>query len=158
MQRTIHLHEEKEGEGKRKTPTPARKKRGGGGKVVAGIIIIAVIIGVGIRMIGGEKPWTSVFLTNEQVYFGKLSQVPFRSTITLKDVYYLQVLQVLQPRQGTNQQPQQQISLVKLGNELHGPENKMVIPKTQILFWEEMKEESQVVQTIQRHKEGLETQ
>lgn len=127
------------------------KKRGKTGKIIISIIILAILAGAGIRMVGNKKPWTSVFLANGQVYFGKLSVLPLKSTVTLKDIYYLQVRQVLQPAENP-QEPQQQISLAKLGNELHGPEDRMTIPKNQILFWEKMKEDSQVVQAIERYR------
>lgn len=127
------------------------KKRGKTGKIIISIIMLAVLFGAGIRILGKEKPWTSVFLANGQVYFGKLSALPLKSTVMLKDIYYLQVRQALQPAENP-QEPAQQISLVKLGSELHGPEDEMFIPKNQILFWEKMKEDSQVVQAIERYR------
>jgi hypothetical protein len=78
---------------------------------------------------------------------------------TLKDIYYLQVVQQpgLQgsgqtPEQQQQQQAQPQISLVKLGNELHGPVDEMKISRSQILFFENMKEDSQVVSAIKSYK------
>jgi len=41
------------------------------------------------------------------------------------------------------------VSIVKLGSELHGPEDIMYIPRNQITFWETMRKDSQVVQAIQ---------
>lgn len=86
----------------------------------------------------------AVFLGNGQVYFGYLREVN-REYVKLTDTYYLQVAQQLQPSQ-----PQQQLSLVKLSNEIHSPEDGMYIPKSQILFWENLKSDSQVVQTIKQ--------
>ncbi len=84
--------------------------------------------------------YQAVFLTNGQVYFGKLSDSA-ASYATMKDIYYLQVTQP--PIQGSQQdaasqaqaQAQQQLSLVKLGNELHGPVDEMKINRDQILFF-----------------------
>lgn len=90
----------------------------------------------------------AVFLTNGQVYFGKLyredSQFP-----VLRDVYYLQVTQPPQPIQ-PGQTPPTNINLVKLGGELHGPQDEMRINRDQILFVEDMKPDSRVVQAIQQ--------
>jgi hypothetical protein len=99
--------------------------------------------------------YQAVFLTNGQVYFGKMSH-PDSDYPTLTDIYYLQVVQ--QPGlQGSGQgasstAAQQQISLVKLGNELHGPVDEMHIAKGQILFYEDMKTDSQVVKAIEAYK------
>ena len=100
-----------------------------------------------------EPSYQAVFLANGQVYFGKLSD-PNRPYATLKDIYYLQVVQQqLQGQQSTQQTGQTpQVSLVRLGNELHGPEDEMKISNTQILFYEDLKPDSQVVKAINDYK------
>ena len=88
----------------------------------------------------------AVFLTNNQVYFGHLSGYN-RGYAILRNVYYIQVSsQALQP-QVPGEQPQ--LNLIKLGGELHGPEDEMFIPKGEILFWENLKPDSQVVRAIE---------
>lgn len=94
----------------------------------------------------GDGPWRAVFLTNNQVYFGHFLWTPFTSTVTLKDIYYLQASQPLQQGDVANQPPA--MKLVKLGNEVHGPTDKMVILKDQILFWEDLRDDSPVVKKI----------
>lgn len=97
-----------------------------------------------------QMTWRAVFLANNQVYFGKLYAPWFSSTATLTHIYYLQMGQALQPQDANSANAAQpQIKLVKLGNELHGPQDEMVIPKQQILFWENLKSDSPVVKTIQ---------
>ncbi len=75
----------------------------------------------------GLSGYQAVFLTNGQVYFGKLGSGNSQYA-TLTDIFYLQVNQPLQS--GTQTAAQQaaaaaaaqanpQLSLVKLGNELH---------------------------------------
>lgn len=120
---------------------------------VLGVALLAGILWVVLGNFGlvptGDFPvatgakWQAVFLTNGQVYFGRLQNYN-REYLLLQDVYYLQVAQPLQ--QG---QPQpQNLNLVKLGSELHGPEDTMFIPKDKILFWENMKADAQVVRAI----------
>ena len=46
------------------------------------------------------------------------------------------------------------VSLVKLGDELHGPADKMEINRDQILFIEDLKPNSQVVMAIKNYKTG----
>lgn len=103
--------------------------------------------------------YEAVFLTNGQVYFGKLSH-PDSDYVTLDDIYYLQV----GPQQGSatapnqpSSTPQQQISLVKLGNELHGPVDQMHISRSQVLFYEDLKADGQVVKAILQDKAAATT-
>jgi len=139
--------------------------------IVLAIVVLAVIIGA---ILFRDKLFTSndnsnntatetkssgyqaVFLTNGQVYFGKLSDTA-GTYATLRDIYYLQVSQT--PLQGTpeqqaaqQQQQQQRLLLVKLGNELHGPEDEMKINRDQILFYEDIKEDGQVMKSIREYQ------
>ncbi len=99
--------------------------------------------------------WQAVFLTNGQVYFGHLKERTSKYPV-LTDIYYLQVNQNLQASNqnvnsnGNTNQPQ--VSLIKLGDELHGPKDEMYIAKDQLLFWEDLKDDSQVVSAIKNYK------
>ncbi len=42
--------------------------------------------------------------------------------------------------------------MVKLGNELHGPEDEMFITKEHVLFYEDMKADGKVMQAIKEYK------
>lgn len=131
--------------------------------IVAIIVLAAIAIAchlvykkLGHSLVAGvDSSYQAVFLSNGQVYFGKLSSEGH--WIVLKDIYYLQVTQQLQPapnadqtQQPNNQQPN--IQLVKLGSELHGPKDSMYIDRDKILFWENMKDDSKVVQAIQKYQ------
>ncbi|HJQ08299.1 MAG TPA: hypothetical protein VJ836_02320 [Candidatus Saccharimonadales bacterium] len=92
----------------------------------------------------------AVFLANGQVYFGEIKAVN-KQYIDLQDIYYLNVNQQVQPDQKTQQQnQQQQISLVKLGCELHGPIDQMIINREQVTFWENLKTDGQVAEAIKK--------
>lgn len=97
-----------------------------------------------------DGTYQAVFLTNGQVYFGKLSNAN-SSYANLEDIYYLQVQQI-QPADA-NAEKQSKVTLIKLGNELHAPLDKMKINKDQVLFIEDLKKDGKVVQAIQRYKE-----
>ncbi len=102
--------------------------------------------------------YQAVFLTNGQVYFGKLSGMT-ASFATLKDIYYLQVStpptagDAAQLNQQQAQQ-QQQLSLVKLGQELHGPVDEMKLNRDQVLFYEDIKEDGRVMQAIREYQKN----
>lgn len=92
-----------------------------------------------------RNTYQAVFLTGGQVFFGHASVGP--ESLALTDVFYLA------PNTDTSQ-PQQLGSLVKRGSELHGPREPMIIALGQVLFIENMRDDSQVVQAIKRFKAG----
>lgn len=101
-----------------------------------------------------SKQYQAVFLANGQVYFGKLRHAN-NNYVELSDIYYLQVQQQVQPGTNANanqQNEQPQVSLAKLGSELHGPEDAMYISRDQVLFWENLKDDGKVVKAIQEDK------
>lgn len=92
----------------------------------------------------------AVFLNGGQVYFGKIQTVGEKS-IRLADIYYLRVNQQVQP-DANAPQAQNNISLVKLGCELHGPQDSMVINQEQVIFWENLKDDGQVAKAVTEYK------
>lgn len=94
--------------------------------------------------------YSAVFLTNDQIYFGKLedagSQYP-----RLREVYYLRVNRPLQPAPATAE-AQPDVQLVKLGNELHGPVDEIKFNRDQILYIEDLKPDSRIVKAIEEFK------
>lgn len=107
----------------------------------AAIIIAAAAL---FGFAAANSSWRAVFLSNNQVYFGKFWDMPFMRTMTLRDVYYLQINQPLQP---PNDQTTQ-FKVVKLGSEFHAPKGEMRIPLSQIIFWEDLRNDSPVVRAI----------
>jgi len=100
-----------------------------------------------------SNKWQAVFLTNGQVYFGKLQGIS-KDYVKLTDIYYLQVSQKLQQAvEGQETLPaQSNINLIKLGDELHGPEDAMYIENSKVLFWENLKDNGRVVEAINQSK------
>ncbi len=125
------------------------------GGIIVSLIVIMGVLGAHHKQgsaatdIEADK-YQAVFMTNGQVYFGKLSDVT-RTYADLTDVYYLQVQQAVQPA-ANNTDQKSQVSLTKLGSELHGPTDKMHISRDQILFWENLKDDSTVVKAIKEYK------
>jgi hypothetical protein len=127
-------------------------------QVVTTVVIIAALAGIALfvvtlaRTVGPRDPlaaainpseYQAVFLTNGQVYFGKL-EAPGGDFYYLRHIYYL--ASQVSP-QGAKA-PQQ--NLIKLGNEIHGPEDLMVINRSQILFVENLKPSGRVSRAINR--------
>jgi hypothetical protein len=120
------------------------------------LLVLALIFGLIFGLEGKSNEveaiqtdkYQAVFLASQdgQVYFGKL-EVFNRSQYKLTDIYYVRVENPIQP-EGANQPAQPNISLAKLGNELHGPQDVMYINRDQVLYWENLKDEGQVVTAI----------
>ena len=118
------------------------------------IIVVAVLLllaGTGYFIMQKKQAAVSdyhaVFLTNGQVYFGKITEERERY-IKLTDIYYLQLKQPLQNQGAVEQLNPSDISLIKLGNELHGPTDAMNINRDQELFTEQLREQSKVMSAI----------
>lgn len=130
--------------------------------ICIGVVSILVVIVIGVMGLNklaaegaiksGSDQYQAVFLSNNMVYFGKLSNIN-GDFVKMTDIYYLQVQQQ-QGDQKTQQQQQSQLSLAKLGNELHGPEDAMFINRKEIMFWENLKTDGKVVQAIKNYKSG----
>jgi hypothetical protein len=93
--------------------------------------------------------YQAVFLSNGQVYFGKLSDYNDRY-LDLKDIYYLQTSSGLQGM--SNSSESSSINLVKLGNELHSPQDEMFLDRGNVLFFENLKSDGQIAAAIQADK------
>jgi hypothetical protein len=90
----------------------------------------------------------AVFLASGQVYFGKIKSIN-KQYVDLQQIYYLNVNQQVQPSQkDANSNSNQSVSLVKLGCELHGPTDEMIINRDQVTFWENLKGDGQVTKAI----------
>ena len=120
------------------------------------VVVVAVLIGgyfakqvISPSPINKDK-FQAVFLTNGQVYFGRLTRG--HGYYKLSDVYYLQN----KTGDDTNASDQlgsnTDVELIKLGNEVHGPEDVMIIESSQVLFFENLKNDGNVVKTIQQHQ------
>lgn len=95
-----------------------------------------------------KEAYQAVFLKNDQVYFGKITDIS-ETRITLENIYYLRSNG--QPV-GTSAEMGADVSLVKLGSELHGPEDKMFIERKEVEYWENLKADGQVSSAIKEHK------
>lgn len=130
------------------------------------LVVVILIFGGAIYFIAGytgiasllpgssvfESEWQAVFLTNGQVYFGKVDSI-HPDFIDLKDIYYLQVVNVedtsaLGQPPDVQAQPEQRLTLIKLGNEIHGPLDSMLINREHVVIIEDLKSDSRVVQAI----------
>ena len=93
----------------------------------------------------GSSKYQAVFLSNGQTYFGRYID-RIGSYVKIEGAYYIQ-----QTSTATEQQPNQspESKLVRRGTELlHQPLPYVLIPKTAILFVEDLRSDSSVAQFI----------
>lgn len=100
-----------------------------------------------------SNKYQAVFFTNGQVYFGKLSPLS-GGYMKLEDIYYLQTKSTTASDnpQKTADDSSNDVELIKLGNEIHGPEDEMILSKEQVLFFENLKPDSRVSQSIKTYQ------
>lgn len=127
--------------------------------VIAALLVVGGLLWFSTRnsniAIDSSK-YQAVFFTNGQVYFGNLSAVN-DEYLKLTDIYYLQTQSA---EAGDSENPQESTSdssnvqLIKLGDEIHGPEDEMIISKDQVLFYENLKADGKVAQSIEQFKKS----
>ena len=120
------------------------------------VVVFAILIGgylakqaISPNPINKDK-FQAVFLTNGQVYFGRLTRG--HDYYKLSDVYYLQNKTGDETNTSGQLSSNGDVELIKLGNEVHGPEDSMIIEASQVLFFENLKNDGNVVKTIQQHQ------
>lgn len=118
------------------------------------LILLLVVIGAGL-FVYKQTDWFkapvdtttyyAVFLTNGQVYFGNMKSET-KSQYVLTDVHYLQLEDSDGALQG--QLNESRFTLIKMGNEIHGPTDELFINKQNVLFHEKLRDDSKVVDSI----------
>jgi hypothetical protein len=97
-----------------------------------------------------KSGFQAVFLKSGQVYFGKITKIT-TTQLTLENIYYLRV------NSGSTMDLDnlpQDTSLVKLGCELHGPDDKMFIERKEVEFWENIKKDGEVTKAIGEYEKA----
>lgn len=92
--------------------------------------------------------YQAVFLVSSSlpsnVYFGKLERMP-NGYYRLTQVYYLRNQTADKTKQDNTN-----ITLTKMSTELHSPDDSLVLPREQILYYQNMQDSSKVVAAIKQ--------
>lgn len=128
-----------------------------GGVVLLAAVVVLILGVIGVTVTSNSKAESSlvdssklqaVFLTNDQVYFGNITTLNGKY-LTLSNIYYLQT----QSNGSTNKTTGSNVSLVKLGCELHKPYDKMVINRSEVEFWENLQADGQVANAVKQYQQ-----
>jgi hypothetical protein len=140
-----------------KTTKQRQVMRWGGG--VLGLLVVALVVAVIVAIgFGGQKAEAgyvdknklqAVFLQTGQVYFGNVTTLNSKYFV-LSNIYYLQTSNTGTAAASTTSNTN--VSLVKLGCELHAPDDRMVINREQVTFWENLHADGQVAKAVATFK------
>jgi hypothetical protein len=117
------------------------------------VLLVATIFGISqgakeSRIIDKDN-YQTVVMADGQAYFGKISSIN-KDYIILRDVFYLQGQQLNGSTPSTA--AQSAARLVKLGCEIHGPQDQMLIYRNQVTYWENLKKDGRVTKAIEQFK------
>lgn len=125
------------------------------GAGILGLLILALVVSVICVVSFGGKSTESdyvdgsklqaVFLQTGQVYFGDIQSLN-DNYLVLDNIYYLQTSSTDTTKKATTDSDD--VSLVKLGCELHAPYDRMVINHDQVTFWENLQDDGQVAKAV----------
>jgi len=126
------------------------------------ILVVVVIAAVGWFVWSGSKnsatgidnsKYQAVFMSNGQIYFGKLSDFNDAS-FKITNIYYpqAQTTDETDTKKTDVQSSQSNIQLFRVTDGVHGPEDQMIITKSQILYYENLKSDSKVTQLIEQNQ------
>lgn len=120
------------------------------GTVLVAALVLYLALGGGVNesKYVKAKQFQAVFLNNGQVYFGRITNLSDKFA-RITDIFYLQN----QSTQSQKKQDDDSVTLRKLGCELHGPNDEMLINRDQLIFWENLKDDSAVVKKIAEFKQ-----
>ena len=119
------------------------------------IVLVATqfsLYGLRYRNLFDTTSYQSVTLTSGQTFFGKLA--PYSpKTYVLNDVYYLQASQqtslTTEEGEGASTNLNDNVQLFRLTDDLHQPQNQLVLNRDQVLYWQNLQTDSPIVDTIQ---------
>lgn len=144
------------------TPVGIKRNKSDSGKwgrigIVAAVVAVVVLI-IACAVAAGSSKENSresqfvdttklqaIFLNTGQVYFGNVKQLNSKFFV-VSNIFYLQTANSGSSSTASNANTN--VSLVKLGCELHRPLDQMVINRSQVTFWENLSDTGQVAKAV----------
>lgn len=135
-----------------------RKLKQWGTTLIGGLVVLLLVALVLVISLDTPKSQAgyvysnklqAVFLNTGQVYFGNITNIN-PQFVVLTNIYYLQT-----NSSGTSSSTtsaNSNVSLVKLGCELHAPYDQMVINMAQVTFWENLQSTGQVAKAVAQYQ------
>ena len=120
--------------------------------IAAAALLLAAVVTFLVMAHQGEgvkkDRYQAVFLEDGKVFFGHLTDV-HGDYIVLEDAFYTQQQQSATANDENAVEALGQVNLVKVGEEVYGPEDSMTIRADQVLFWQNLTADNQIVKAIE---------
>jgi hypothetical protein len=128
--------------------------------IITYIVLVLIIIVAGAKLyllnwkfsnLIDNQTYQVVFLDNGESYFGKLEYLGYK-TYRLTDVYYLKYFPKTQQTETEEaSQDNYELKLIRLGEqEFYKPVNTIIINKDNIIYWENLQTDSEVMNIIKQ--------
>lgn len=129
-----------------KSRHPIQLYRRSGGLIISAVVVaIGAILSMVFFLPRGERVDTGgyqvVYLASGQAYFGKLQN-------TTGEYLLLRSAYTTQNQTGVEDNAQPQTSLIKLSEQVYGPQDSISLKSDQVVFWQNLKDDSKVAQAI----------
>lgn len=129
--------------------------------VIVAVLLVAAVAVLGWLLVSNNRSgatgidssrYQAVFLANGQIYFGKLKDFNDDS-FQLSKMYYPQAQATdASGEEAADATQQSNIQLYRVTDGVHGPEDQMIIMKSQILYYENLQENSKVTELINQNE------
>ncbi|QQS21710.1 hypothetical protein IPM09_04300 [Candidatus Saccharibacteria bacterium] len=116
-----------------------------GAVMLAGILTFAIVL---YALNGRDTPidpskYQVIYLTNGQAYFGKLQNTR-GEYLVVSSPYTAQT----PAQQASNKDTEQTTTLLRVRDQLYGPEDTMAIKSSQVVFWQNLRDDSKISQAL----------
>lgn len=112
------------------------------------VVVVVLLVGLGVWLgvsvfnaqasPSGPSPYSAVYLTTGEIYYGKLSWFP---SPRLTDVWFLQA-------GAQNAQGKSQLAITPFKSAFWGPVDEIYLNAKQIIFWTNLRNDSQLAQAL----------
>lgn len=117
--------------------------------ITATVVAIGALLAVSFLLPKGERinsnGYQVVYTATGQAYFGKLQN-------TTGDYLVLDTPYTAQDIKGDGEDAQTSTTLLRVSQQQYGPEDVMSIKNDQVLFWQNLRDDSKVAQAIKNAK------
>lgn len=119
------------------------------------VLVVSLILAISLNRPKTQSSYIysnklqAVFLNTGQVYFGNVQTIN-QQFLVLTNIFYLQTNSGSST--ASTSTSNSNVSLVKLGCELHAPYDQMVINMAQVTFWENLQSTGQVAKAVAQYQ------
>lgn len=117
--------------------------------IIAAVIVILLGAIIWWQFFSGQQRimhdrYQAVHLQDGRVFFGKLQNTN-GEFMTLLNPYYTDL-------KNSGDQAPKQLSLIKVGDEVYGPERSVSVARSTVQYWENLRTDSKVIEAIKQRQ------